>query len=251
MHKHAGDWKSTDEEEQNRENFYDLFKNTPIAKDELLYSLGLFINRQSWSRILFLHELYQKIISVPGHIFEFGARYGQTMAFYTCLRGIYEPFNWSRKIIGFDTFEGFPKEPHMKDGNDPAAGKGAYSIEPGYEKILEKILTYHESESPISHIKKFELIKGDAMKTLDEYLNKNPQTVIALAYIDFNLYEPTKYCLERIKPHLTKGSVIAFDDFNHDTFPGETIAIREAIGLDNISIKRVPYQPWGAYAIIE
>lgn len=251
MHKHSGDWKSTDEEERNRADFYELFKNTPISKDEILYSLGLFINRQSWSRILFLHELYQKIISIPGHIFEFGTRYGQTMAFYTCLRGIYEPFNWSRKIIGFDTFAGFPKEPHMKDGNDPATNKGAYSIEPDYEKMLEKILTYHESESPISHIKKFELIKGDVTKTLDEYLNRNPQTVIALAYIDFNLYEPTKYCLERIRPHLTKGSVIAFDDFNHDTFPGETIAIREAIGLDNLSIRRVPYQPWGAYAIIE
>jgi len=251
MHTHSGDWKSTDEEERNRADFYELFKNTPIPKDEILYSLGLFINRQSWSRILFLHELYQKIISIPGHIFEFGTRYGQTMAFYTCLRGIYEPFNWSRKIIGFDTFAGFPKEPHMKDGNDPATNKGAYSIEPDYEKILEKILTYHESESPISHIKKFELIKGDVTKTLDEYLNRNPQTVIALAYIDFNLYEPTKYCLERIRPHLTKGSVIAFDDFNHDTFPGETIAIREAIGLDNLSIRRVPYQPWGAYAIIE
>jgi len=251
MHTHSGDWKSTDEEERNRADFYELFKNTLIPKDEILYSLGLFINRQSWSRILFLHELYQKIISIPGHIFEFGTRYGQTMAFYTCLRGIYEPFNWSRKIIGFDTFAGFPKEPHMKDGNDPATNKGAYSIEPDYEKILEKILTYHESESPISHIKKFELIKGDITKTLDEYLNRNPQTVIALAYIDFNLYEPTKYCLERIRPHLTKGSVIAFDDFNHDTFPGETIAIREAIGLDNLSIRRVPYQPWGAYAIIE
>ena len=251
MHKHTGDWKSTKVEEENREKFYELFKNTPIAKDELLYSLGLFINRQAWSRLLFLHELYQKIITVPGNIFEFGARYGQTMAFFTCLRGIYEPFNWSRKIIGFDTFEGFPKDPHLKDGNDPATKKGAYSIEPNYEEILEKILTYHESESPISHIKKFELIKGDATKTLDEYLNKNPQTVIALAYIDFNLYEPTKYCLEKIKPYLTKGSVIAFDDFNHSTFPGETIAIREVIGLDNISIRRVPYQPWGAYVIVE
>ena len=52
MHEHAGDWKSTKEEEQNRADFYELFKNTPIAKDELLYSLGLFMNRQSWSRML-------------------------------------------------------------------------------------------------------------------------------------------------------------------------------------------------------
>jgi hypothetical protein len=30
------------------------------------------------------------------------------MALFTTLRNIYEPYNMSRKIIGFDTFEGFP-----------------------------------------------------------------------------------------------------------------------------------------------
>ena len=41
MHEHVGDWKSTNEEEKNREDFYELFKNTPIAKDELMYNLGV------------------------------------------------------------------------------------------------------------------------------------------------------------------------------------------------------------------
>ncbi len=71
MHKHAGDWKSTEEEERNRENFYELFKNTPIAKDELLYSLGLFINRQSWSRMLFLHEIslwFSESLALPSFL---------------------------------------------------------------------------------------------------------------------------------------------------------------------------------------
>jgi len=251
MDKLVGHKESTEKEIKNRKEFYELFNDIPIPENEILNNLGLFINRQNWSRILFLHELYKKIITVPGNIFEFGTRFGQIMSFYTSLRGIYEPYNWSRKIIGFDTFEGFPNEPNEKDGVHTATAKGSYSTKKNYEGILEKILKYHESENPISHIKKFEIVKGDIEKTLDEHLKKNPQTVIALAYVDFNLYEPTKYCLEKIKPFLTKGSVIAFDDFNHHAFPGETIAIREILGLDKISIKRVPYQPWGAYTIIE
>ena len=38
---------------------------------------------------------------------EFGVRWGQNLITLNNLRGIYEPFNHSRKIIGFDTFEGF------------------------------------------------------------------------------------------------------------------------------------------------
>ncbi|MBL77069.1 MAG: crotonobetainyl-CoA--carnitine CoA-transferase [Chloroflexi bacterium] len=242
---------STKDEIKNREEFQKIFKTIPIPESEIFQNLGLFINRQSWSRILFLHELYKKIIPIPGNIFEFGTRFGQIMSFYTSLRGIYEPYNWSRKIIGFDTFEGFPKEPHKKDGGHSATSKGAYSTEKNYEEILEKILEYHESENPISHIKKFEIVKGDIEKTLDGYLNQNPHTLIALAYIDFNLYEPTKYVLEKIKPFLTKGSILAFDDMNHDTFPGETRAISEVLGLEKISLRRMPYQPWGAYTVIE
>jgi hypothetical protein len=39
---------------------------------------------------------------------EFGVRWGQNMALFTSFRNIYEPYNVSRKIIGFDTFAGFP-----------------------------------------------------------------------------------------------------------------------------------------------
>jgi len=60
------------------------------------------------------------------------------------------------------------------------------------------VLYYHENESLIPHIKKFQLIKGDATVKLREYLDDNPQIIIALAYFDMDLYEPTKKCLETI-----------------------------------------------------
>jgi hypothetical protein len=39
----------------------------------------------------------------------------------------------------------------------------------------------------------------------------------ALAYFDLDLYEPTRAVLEQIRPYLTKGSIVAFDEFAHAT----------------------------------
>ena len=154
------------------------------------------------------------------------------------------------KIIGFDTFEGFPST-HVKDGQDNVIKKGGYSVTKGYEDYLESILNYHETENPISHIKKYQVIKGDAIKKTKIYLEKNPHTIIALAYFDFDLYEPTKKCLELIKPHITKGTIIGFDELNHYAFPGETQALKDVFGLDAFKITRMPYLTCPSYITIE
>jgi hypothetical protein len=197
-----------------------------------------------------MHEMYQKIINVHGVIMEFGVRWGQNLALLSSLRGTYEPFNHNRKIIGFDTFSGFPSV-HEKDGKAPEVSKGEYSVSPGYLEYLDKILTCHEKESPISHMKKFELIKGNAEVELEKYLARNPQTIVAFAYFDFDIYQPTKHCLEALEGHLTKGSVLAFDELNDPNFPGETLALKEVFGLGKYRIRRLPYTPLRSYIVIE
>jgi hypothetical protein len=57
-----------------------LFKTCPIPEDELQTNLGLFVNRQTMARFLWIHELYRQIIDVPGVIMEFGVRWGQNLA---------------------------------------------------------------------------------------------------------------------------------------------------------------------------
>jgi len=237
-------------EKESRSNIVKFFKDTPIPDDEVLSNLGLFISRQSLSRMLFMHELYLKALPVHGIVIEFGARWGQNLALFQNFRGIYEPFNHNRKIVGFDSFSGFPSV-HKKDGTSEVAKKGAYSVTKNYEEYLDKILSYHESESPISHLKKYEIIKGNAVHEIEKYLSKNPQTIVALAFFDFDIYEPTKKCLEAISGHLTKGSVIGFDELNSPDFPGETLALKEVFGLDKYSIKRSNFTPMQSYFTIE
>jgi len=234
-----------------RREFLSYFKDSPIPDDEILSNLGLFLNRQTLSRIIFMHELYKKIINVHGIIVEFGVRWGQNLALFSSFRGMYEPYNYNRKIVGFDTFSGYP-EISDKDGNSEIIKKGAYSVTENYEKYLGMILDYHEKESPLSHIKKYELVKGDATVEIKKYLDKNPEIIIALAYFDFDIYLPTKKCLEAIvRGHLTKGSVIAFDELNCHDFPGETLALKEVFGLDKYKIRRNPLNPLTSYIIIK
>lgn len=239
-----------DDELAKRQSFQELFEGCPIPDNEILRNLGLFMKRQDLSRIMFMDELYKKILNIHGIIVEFGTRWGQNLALFQNFRGMYEPYNYNRKIVGFDTFDGFPSV-DAKDGKSSVIQKGAYKVTRNYEKYLTGILDYHESENPISHMKKYELVKGDASKTVLRYLKDNPETIIAFAYFDFDLYEPTKNCLEAIIPHLTKGSVIGFDELNFHLFPGETIALKEVFGLSKYSIRRTQNSPTTAYIIIE
>jgi hypothetical protein len=242
--------RASQDEVSRRQEFVKLFHEAPIPDKEILNYLGLFVNRQTMSRFLFMHHLYQQVIDVHGVVMEFGVRWGQSLALWTQFRGIYEPFNRTRKIIGFDTFEGFPSV-HAKDGADAAVVEGAYSVSKGYESYLEQVLAYHESEAPIAHLRKFELVKGDGTVKVKEYLERHPETVVSLAYFDFDLYEPTKACLEAIKPHITKGTVIGFDEVCLEDFPGETVAVREALGIDKYRLRRTPFSAVASYIVVE
>ena len=238
------------ENEELDARFEELFADCPVPRRSLINQLGLMLNRNCLSRVLFLDELYRQIVDVPGSIVEFGVRWGQSLALYSNLRALYEPYNVSRQIVGFDTFQGFPTV-SPKDGAAPNLKVGTYAVTPNHEVYLEKLLAYYEDAAPRAGSKRFELVKGDACDTLPKYLEDHPGTVIALAYFDFDIYEPTKVCLEAILPYLTKGSIVAFDELNKEVSPGETVAVREVLGLSKYRLRRSPYRGYPSYFVIE
>ena len=239
---------STPTEAERKLDLVKRLRNSRVPDRELLDNLGMYLTRQTLSRINFIQKLYELIVPVHGVIMEFGVRWGQNMALFTSLRGIHEPYNYNRLIVGFDTFEGFPLVT-PEDGGLIKAGD--YGVAPGWMQELDNLLEIHAHGSPIPHKKKHALVQGDATVTLPAYLNDHPETVIALAYFDFDLYKPTRDCLEAIQPYLTKGTVLAFDELNTPEFPGETIAVREVLGLRHYAIRRDPSNPLTSYLIIE
>lgn len=241
---------SSEKEQAGRAKAAEAWRNCPIPDNELLANAGLFLKRQELTKHLFFSELYQNhVMGTHGVIMEFGVRWGQNLVTFNNLRGIYEPYNHNRKIIGFDTFEGFPSLSE-KDGNHEIISSGSLAVSENYEKYLEQLLNFHEGECPLSHIRKNSLRKGDAPAELHKYLNEHPETIISLAWFDMTLYEPTKACLQIIQPYLTKGSVLGFDELNDAEFPGETVALREVLGTHNFEIRRNRYSGAQSYVII-
>jgi hypothetical protein len=172
------------------------------------------------------------------------------MSLFHSFRGMYEPFNMNRKLVCFDTFEGFP-DVSIEDGTYQFASKGEFSVTAGYEDHLQAVLDWHESQNPLSHIRRFDIRKGDAVEELKRYLEENPQTIIALAYFDLDLYLPTKNCLELIKPYLTRGSVLGFDEMNVKEWQGESVAYREIFPLNKFKIQRLPHSSSASFIVID
>lgn len=221
------------------ERLAEHFAAFPGTDRERLHHLPLFTPAHVLRRTLFLDALYRQILPVHGVIMEFGVRFGRDLATFESLRTVHEPLNYGRKIIGFDTFTGFPSV-HAEDGGHDLIEVGSLPTDEGYEDFLEGVMHEREQLAPFEHLRKFEIVTGDASVTVPDYLRRNPQTIVALAYFDFDIYEPTRDCLEAIRPHITKGTVLAFDELNCAEFPGETTAVREVFGLDRYAIRRLP-----------
>lgn len=74
---------------------------------------------------------------------------------------------------------------------------------------------------------------------------------MALAFFDFDLYEPTKVCLNAFRGHFTRGSVLAFDELNDHDAPGETLALAEVFGIDKIRLRRPSSTSRVSYFVFE
>ena len=73
-------------------------------------------------------------------VVEFGVRWGQNMALFNAFRGMYEPYNHTRRIVGFDSFSGLQSVSHV-DGDAPIAADGAYGIKDTADALVPVALS--------------------------------------------------------------------------------------------------------------
>ncbi len=164
---------------------------------------------------------------------------------------ILEPYNHTRRIIGFDTFTGFP-EIHEKDcrgGQSEHLHAGAFGQHGDLMEEITRLIALHDANRPLGHIPKVELVKGDACETIPAYLQEHPHLLVSLLYLDFDLYAPTRVALEHLYPRMPKGGIVAFDELNCAEFPGETVALLETVGLEAAALRRFPYDPYISYFV--
>lgn len=225
-------------------------RTNPIPPHQLLAHLPLYLTRSSMAHIMFMTDLYKQALSVHGDVLEFGVRWGRNLALFASLRNVLEPHNYTRRIIGFDTFEGFASL-SKQDGQDAILKDGHLAVSNNWQDELENLLTQHEALAPRPGLKRFELVKGDVVDTFPAWLDQHPESIVALAYFDMDIYRPTRSALEALLPRLTKGSIIGFDELCLQAFPGETVALREVLDLSRHRLIRSPYSGNQSYIVFD
>lgn len=240
----------TDNERAYMDELEDAIATSGYSNVEKAMAFPLYTSRQALAQFLFKVGLFQKTLNVHGSVVECGVAYGAGLMTFAHCSAIFEPVNHNRRIIGFDTFAGFPHvAPIDRQGGHEHTEAGGMCVD-NYDE-LQRCIELFDRNRPLGHIGKVELVKGDALKTIPEFMEKNPHLIVSLLYMDFDLYEPTLAALKHFLPRMPKGAILAFDEANHPNWPGETQAILETVGLRNLRLERVPYDTTRSFAVLD
>jgi hypothetical protein len=212
---------------------------------EKAHAFPRFVPRQSLSYFLARSQIFSNILNIHGNIMDFGIYRGSSFFTWLQLSSIMEPYNHIRKIIGFDSFQGFSEIGTNDVGRNDAElkmkRKGGMAY-PGKSEI-QNAIDLMDLNRPLGHVSKGRLVEGELPKSCENYLKENPETIVALANFGLGLYEPTLEILKLIKPRMVKGSIVVMEDLNQHTWPGETMAFFEVFGNCEHKLQRVPFCP--------
>jgi len=215
---------------------------------EKLQNFPKYVPTKNMISFLSKNEIFKKILNVHGAVVECGVLFGGGLMSWANFSAIYEPINLTRKIIGFDTFEGFPGR-HEKDSVGDFGAKGDFASN-SYED-LQQCVDIFDMLRYKNHVPKVELVKGNFLETSKKYLEDNPHLAIALLFLDFDIYEPTKAALDLFMDRVPKGGIIAFDHLFYKGTAGETVAFAESVGLSKYKVERFYWDPLISYIVKE
>jgi len=227
-----------------------LFESSADSVATRLDNFPKYVRRQSITRFLALYEVFKMVLPVKGSIVECGVNNGFGLMTWAKLSAILEPVNLTRRIYGFDTFEGFPTV-HAKDaaGAQRRTAKVGQLASDSYAELIE-LARHFDADRFLGHVDKVHVQKGDATRTIPAFARANPHLIVSLLFLDFDLYEPTIVAIKQLLPRMPRGAVIAFDELDNPIWPGETQALLDAIGIGRLELRRFEFDPYIAFATI-
>ncbi len=231
------------------EEYVNIFNNSADDTQNKLHNFIKYVRRQDLTKILARYEIFKRILHVKGSIIECGVFRGSGLMSWALFSDMIEPINLTRRIYGFDSFEGFPTvdQKDLNQYRDPQKGDLYANV---YDELQAIIRTYNKNRF-LGHVDKVKLIKGDATKTIPKYIQENQHLVVSLLFLDFDLYEPTKVALDNFLPRMPKGSIVAFDELDNPIWPGETRALLENHGINNFRLERIDFDPYIGFAVLD
>jgi len=146
-----------------------------------------------------------------GHYIELGVATGKSCRLFAEILG-----KKSLSLTGFDSFEGLEED---WTGIQSGRAAGAFTQAGELPEVPDNVT----------------LVKGWVQDTLPPYLETmGPDARFGFIHLDMDTYKPTRFALEALKPFLTRGTVILFDELYG--YPGwrhhEYKALLEVLEID-------------------
>lgn len=216
---------STADSLQARDELFALMSEYASTPEEKERSLGLFLRGSLLARILAVGHIYQKIVDIPGIIFDIGTWRGQTAVLCENFRAIYEPLHFNRRIVCFDTFEGYAGFSE-KDRSTALHQEGTYSVGGvTYADYLAHLLQVHERANAMGHNHgKHTVVAGDCRATIPAFFEEQPNEILSLVFFDVNALAPTREALQHVWKRLAPGGIAAFWQLTRSGMHAEGIA---------------------------
>jgi hypothetical protein len=236
-------------EQQVGKKIESIFVNSADTIEAKLENFPKYVRRQHLKRFLAMYEIFKMVLPIKGSVVDCGVFRGFSLMSWAKLSSILEPENLTRRVYGFDSFDGFPTVCDKDLSSAGAAQKGEFKTS-SYTELLELIEEYNRDRF-LGHIAKVELVRGDATKTIPQFVEQRSHLLVSLLFVDVDLYEPTRAALEHFVPRMPKGAVLAFDDLDNPIWPGETLALLDRWNLNHLRIQRLEWDPYIAYVVID
>jgi len=176
---------------------------------------------------------------IEGDLIECGVWKGGNLGLMSLLS---DQLNISKKIYGFDTFDGMTDPEEVDVDWQGFSAKEAMQNSPKNEKILN-IHAYASLSQVKNNLIQMAaknnviLIPGKVEKTL--LVSRNIPEKISLLRLDTDWYQSTKIELEVLYPLLQPGGILIIDDYGH--FKGAQKAVDEYFKGQNVWLHYVDY----------
>jgi hypothetical protein len=213
-----------------------------VHTQDVIENFMLFLRRVNFAKFLAHIEIFNKTLNLPGSIIECGVFKGMSLLTFAKLVEVHCPGDTLKRVIGFDTFQGFLSL-NSKDGlPDARRGKVEGGWNAGEFKVaLQSLVEITQRDSMIPRFKRVELVEGDVSTTVPAYVERNPGLRICLLHLDLDLYEPTLAALTNLYPLVVPGGVVLLDEYGMEGFPGESVAFDEYFAGQRPRLVKFPF----------
>jgi hypothetical protein len=239
----------TEAEREVGKNIERIFEECSDPIEVKLQNFPKYVRRQHLKRFLAMYELFKLAMPVKGSIVECGVYRGFGVMTWAKLSAMLEPENLTRRVYGFDTFDGFPTIGDRDKSKFAAPAVGELASSSNDE--LTQLSSEYDRDRFLGHIGKVELVRGDIAESAPAFVKSHPHLLVSLLFIDCDLYDPTHAALKAFVPRMPKGAIIAFDELDNPIWPGETLAAIDAGVVREMKLRRFDWDPYVAYAIVE